>query len=183
MVTERSASDRWWTPYEVFKPLDREFGFTLDAAAEPENALCPQFLAPPDCLVPLDTKPYVPGEFYPSGRFPGQTVACKGKDGLQTRWTGERVWLNPPYGRGCGDWVLKAYREVFLYPEPAESAVLLLPAYTGPAWFHSTIWDKDIHAPRRGVQVRFLQGRIKFEGPYSDGNPARFDSMVVVMKP
>lgn len=174
-MTERSASDRWWTPYEVFKPLDRDFGFTLDAAAEPENSLVPKFLAPPD-------SPYTKGGFYPAGRFPGQTVACAGKDGLKTDWAGERVWCNPPYGREVGEWVLRAYRQVFLVPKPAKLAVLLLPAHTGPAWFHAAIWDKDINGPRRGVQVRFLQGRIKFEGPYADGNPARFDSMVVVMK-
>ncbi len=32
-----SKSDEWSTPDEVYKALDKEFGFTLDAAASEEN--------------------------------------------------------------------------------------------------------------------------------------------------
>lgn len=31
------------TPWEVFEPLDRRFGFTVDAAASPRNARCERF--------------------------------------------------------------------------------------------------------------------------------------------
>lgn len=165
-MSEASNSDLWYTPVSLFEPLNREFGFSLDGAADGANALCRRY--------------YGPGNG--PGRF-GQGAESLGPDGLTARWSGEKVWLNCPYGREVGNWVIKAYREVFLLPDPAELAVLLLPAHTGPAWFHSAIWDKDIHGPRRGVQVRFLQGRIKFEGPHNpDREPARFDSMVVVMR-
>lgn len=162
-MSERSESPEWHTPQALFDTLNRDFGFTLDAAARRENSKCSRYLCPPDDAPSTDR--------------------CVGVDGLTTRWSGERVWCNPPYNRETGKWAIKAYREVFLLPDPAELAVLLLPAHTGPAWFHSAIWDKDIHGPRRGVQVRFLQGRIKFEGPHADGSPARFDSMLVIMKP
>jgi phage N-6-adenine-methyltransferase len=33
----------WATPPEVFDPLDREFGFTLDPCATPETAKCAKF--------------------------------------------------------------------------------------------------------------------------------------------
>lgn len=39
----RSQSDEWGTPLEMFSALDKEFDFTLDAAATKENALCERF--------------------------------------------------------------------------------------------------------------------------------------------
>ena len=44
------SSDRqeWETPPEVFEPLDREFGFTLDVCATPGNAKCPSYFTSED---------------------------------------------------------------------------------------------------------------------------------------
>ncbi|WP_442890768.1 DNA N-6-adenine-methyltransferase [Arsenophonus sp. PmNCSU2021_1] len=42
--TPKSFKDRWRTPVDVFKTLDAEFGFKLDAAADKSNALCKAFL-------------------------------------------------------------------------------------------------------------------------------------------
>lgn len=36
-VLSSSKSDEWSTPDEVYKALNKEFGFTLDAAASKEN--------------------------------------------------------------------------------------------------------------------------------------------------
>jgi phage N-6-adenine-methyltransferase len=41
-------ADDWETPPEVFGPLDREFGFTLDVAASAANAKCAAFLTTDD---------------------------------------------------------------------------------------------------------------------------------------
>lgn len=38
-----SASVEWTTPAEIFDPLNKEFGFTLDVAATAENTKCNQF--------------------------------------------------------------------------------------------------------------------------------------------
>ena len=38
----------WGTPNEIFEPLDKEFGFTLDPCATPENAKCEKFYTPDD---------------------------------------------------------------------------------------------------------------------------------------
>ena len=38
-----SARQDWTTPRWLFDRLHAEFGFTLDAAATPENALCPRY--------------------------------------------------------------------------------------------------------------------------------------------
>jgi phage N-6-adenine-methyltransferase len=38
-------SDEWATPAEIFDPLEEEFGFMLDAAAQPWNRKCLRFLS------------------------------------------------------------------------------------------------------------------------------------------
>lgn len=38
-----SDSEEWATPWEVFKPLDDEFHFTLDVCATKENRKCEKF--------------------------------------------------------------------------------------------------------------------------------------------
>lgn len=37
----RSAKQDWTTPKDLFNALNEEFGFTLDLAADEDNALCP----------------------------------------------------------------------------------------------------------------------------------------------
>ena len=41
-----SNNDNWATPREFFDALDREFHFTLDACALPENAKCEKYFTP-----------------------------------------------------------------------------------------------------------------------------------------
>lgn len=43
-VTKSSVRHDWETPPEFFDALNREFGFTLDVCATPENAKCKEFL-------------------------------------------------------------------------------------------------------------------------------------------
>jgi phage N-6-adenine-methyltransferase len=38
----------WETPPEVFRPLNEEFGFTLDPCAQPQTAKCPLFYTEED---------------------------------------------------------------------------------------------------------------------------------------
>lgn len=40
-----SATDMWETPQDLFNDLDKEFGFTLDVCAAPENAKCKRFFS------------------------------------------------------------------------------------------------------------------------------------------
>lgn len=44
----RQKSDEWETPPELFAELDREFSFTLDVAALPDNTKCNKFYTPGD---------------------------------------------------------------------------------------------------------------------------------------
>jgi site-specific DNA-methyltransferase (adenine-specific) len=85
------------------------------------------------------------------------------QDGLARSWTGERIFCNPPYGRGVWRWLAKA-RE-------AECAVYLLPSRTDVAWFHDYALGAD--------EIRFLRGRLTFGEATS---PAPFPSVVLVFR-
>ena len=90
----------------------------------------------------------------------------KDDDGLLQDWAGERVFMNPPYGRGISNWVRKAYETA----ETGAVVVCLLPARTCTRWFHDYCAKGEIE---------FLKGRLKF-GNLKDNAP--FPSMVVVFR-
>ncbi|MHA1372645.1 MAG: DNA N-6-adenine-methyltransferase [Promethearchaeota archaeon] len=83
-------------------------------------------------------------------------------DGLKQSWAGERVFMNPPYGREIKKWVKKAFEE----KERAELIVGLLPAR-----FHDYIYHK--------AKIRFIRGRLKFG---NGKGSAPFPSMIVIWK-
>ncbi len=89
------------------------------------------------------------------------------QDGLQQAWTG-RCWCNPPYGRGIGRWVRKAWQSSLA----GTTVVCLLPARTDTAWWHQYV--------QPFARVHFLRGRVKFGG---SRNSAPFPSVVVVFSP
>ncbi len=87
-----------------------------------------------------------------------------GSDGLTRSWKGERVYCNPPYGRGVGAWLAKATE--------AALAVYLLPARTDTKWWH----DYALKAK----QIRFIKGRIGFKRADGKRSRATFPSVVLV---
>ncbi len=88
-------------------------------------------------------------------------------DGLSQDWMGLTCFMNPPYGRGIGEWIKKAYEENL----KGATVVCLLPARTDTRWFHNYIYGK--------AEIRFLRGRLKFVGAK---NSAPFPSMVTVSR-
>jgi phage N-6-adenine-methyltransferase len=131
-----SATDLWSTPPNLFDKLDQEFGFCLDVCASADNAKC---------------------------RF-HYTVE---DDGLKQSWAmPNAVWMNPPYGRGIGAWVKKAYET----GQKGTVVVCLLPARTDTAWWHDYCMKGEI---------RFIRGRLKFGG---HKNSAPFPSAIVIFK-
>ena len=87
-------------------------------------------------------------------------------DGLKQSWSGERCWMNPPYGRAIGLWMRKAYEE----SQRGALVVCLVPARTDTAWWHDYAAKGD---------VTFIRGRLKF----GDGkNSAPFPSALVVLR-
>lgn len=88
-------------------------------------------------------------------------------DGLAQPWDGV-CWCNPPYGRGIGRWVEKAYRSA----QAGATVVCLVPARsTDTAWWHDYC---------RHGEVWFLKGRLRFGAAE---NSAPFSSAVVVFRP
>jgi site-specific DNA-methyltransferase (adenine-specific) len=131
----------WRTPPEVFEPLNDEFHFTLDPCTTADN--------------PLGLS-----RFY-----------TEADDGLAIRWAGERVFMNPPYGREVYEWTRKAREE----SARGVLVVGLLPASTDLAWWHEDVVG---HA-----EVRYIRGRVRFltDGPYRASG--FFASVIVIWRP
>jgi hypothetical protein len=81
-----------------------------------------------------------------------------------SEWRGKRVFCNPPYGPGIGEWIKRGFE--------AELAVYFVPARTDTRWFHDLVLPK-------AKEIRFIKGRLKF-GDAKNGAP--FPSMVLVFE-
>lgn len=98
------------------------------------------------------------------------TFYTSAQDGRLQPWTG-RVFCNPPYGRGTGEWFAKAARE--LAAGTIELAVFLTPARTDTAWFQRYV----LHAH----EIRFIRGRLTY-GLGQAPSAAPFPSCVSVFR-
>lgn len=95
----------------------------------------------------------------------------KEQNGLGQDWFG-RVWCNPPYGRGIGEWVKKGSCAINGVCPTADVVVMLLPARTDTSWWH--VWVIPF-----ATEIRFIRGRLKFGGAK---NSAPFPSALVVFR-
>ena len=133
-----SKSDEWATPQELFDKLAARYG--------------------PFTLDPCATQSNAKCEkFY--------TVD---DDGLVQSWAGERVFMNPPYGRVIGKWIEKAYRESL----NGAMVVCLIPARTDTTYWHDYVMKAD--------EIVLLRGRVRFVGGKSC---APFPSAVIIFRP
>ena len=69
-------------------------------------------------------------------------------NGLTQAWEGV-CWVNPPYGRGIGMWLKKAYESA----QQGATVVCLVPSRTDTRWWHDYCMKGE---------VRFIKGRLKF---------------------
>ena len=88
------------------------------------------------------------------------------ENGFAQTWDGV-CWMNPPYGRAIGSWLVKAVVEI--QKGHADRVVCLLPARTDTAWWHNIVMPYGI--------VHFLRGRVRFDGAK---HSAPFPSVIVV---
>ena len=88
------------------------------------------------------------------------------QDAFKRIWKGA-CWMNPPYGRGIGRWLDRAYD---MAQAGHCTVVCLVPARTDTKWWWRTA---------RWGEVRFIMGRIKFVGAESG---APFPSAVVIFR-
>lgn len=91
----------------------------------------------------------------------------KEQDGLSKDWSGEIVFMNPPYDRTMYKWIQKALYENICH---GVTVVCLLPARTDTHWFHEFCMKGEIY---------FIRGRLKFSGAKYN---APFPSMIVVFR-
>jgi phage N-6-adenine-methyltransferase len=135
-VQHSSERMDWATPQSLFAWLDAEFIFVLDAAATADNTKCgASFISPEDDALshPIGAwvqKPeWAPDCYQPS------------------------IWLNPPYGRGIGQWVKRAALEA----QAGATVVVLTFACTDTKWW-ADAW-------KQADEIRFLTGRVHFKDP------------------
>lgn len=88
-------------------------------------------------------------------------------DGLTKDWAGERVFMNPPYGREIYPWTRKARTSGAL-------VVGLLPASCDLAWWHDDVVG---HA-----EVRYIRGRVRFLTGGAYRSSGFFASVVVIWR-
>jgi phage N-6-adenine-methyltransferase len=71
-------------------------------------------------------------------------------DSLGQDWGTERVWLNPPFGRGLHEWIRKAWEA----SRAGALVVCLVPSSTDMGWWHDYALQAD--------EIRFIRGRVQF---------------------
>lgn len=106
-TTNEAFRDRTRTPLWLFKAIDAEFKFCLDAAALPETALCERFITPQIDSLKVDWGDFIS----PLVRNPF-------------------AWLNPPYS-DLKPWTEKCLKE----KEHGIGSVLLIPEDSSAEWW------------------------------------------------
>lgn len=103
-----------------------------------------RWFTPPDLLAEI--RAFLGGDYYDPcpARVEGEPI----ESGLWQRWEG-RVFVNPPYGRVIGRWVVKAMTE------PVDELLMLVPARPETKWFTSC-FDHPI---------LFFASRLRFTSP------------------
>jgi site-specific DNA-methyltransferase (adenine-specific) len=92
------------------------------------------------------------------------------ENGLIRDWSGETVFVNPPYSRGLMEkWVKKCWLE----SPYCWAIVLLIPARTDTRYWHEIIM-------RYASEVWLIKGRLRFS---NSKNSAPFPSALVVFYP
>jgi len=138
-----TGDGKWRTPRELFIRLDGIFHYDLDAAADSEDALCERY---------IDEE----------------------TNALMVPWQPARaIWLNPPFGDGLYDWMIKVVIEAQHESRPV--VTVLLPVRT------ETNWGQFILAHSR--MVLFFDKRIRYVHPdpeRSQRSPG-FPSMLCVV--
>jgi site-specific DNA-methyltransferase (adenine-specific) len=128
-VIHSSESMEWRTPPELFRLLDGEVLFDVDAASSPANALCDHYWTADDDALSIDWS---------------RTVIRR--DG-----TPPHVFLNPPYGRNVGKWIDKAIEQ----QAKGCTVVMVLMACTDTKWW-AQLWGFASEVRFLTGRVKFL---------------------------
>lgn len=152
-VYHKSGSDEHGTPDALFDTLNQEFHFDLDVCATAAH----EILVPDTMTDVIQLDP---------GNAKCPIYFTQDDDGLSQDWFGS-VWMNPPYTKGqAGVWLTKLIHELMI--GHITRGVALVAARPDTLWFQ--------HAVSYAYAVRFLKGRLTFQGSV---DPAPFPSAVL----
>ena len=144
-----SKSVEWRTPDWVVDLVHAEFSLQLDACATSENTQIEHYISPEQDALEVEWV-----ECMPSDR-PGQSV-----------------WMNPPWGRGIGRFVQRAYDQS---QKHRLVVVCLLPASTDTRWWADYVM--------RATQVRLIRGRLHFIRSDGHTGPSTKGCALVIFTP
>lgn len=106
-----------------------------------------------------------------------QNAKCKdyctiSSDGLKRNWSGQTVFMNPPYGGHTGEWIKKACDTVENTKNDWNHTIVvcLIVSSTDRSYWHEYIFPY-------ASQIRFIRGRLHFNNSKSS---APFASAVVI---
>ena len=135
-----SETDQWATPQAVFDWLDEHFG-------------------PHDLDAAAD-----------STNNKCDDYLSVEDDALSVPWSGTRVWLNPPYGRGLARWATKAIDEIVQAPNTLLEFSIRAITEGIDALGEVTVRVKaeNGHAPRRTSPQSGRERRLTFGGHGAD---------------
>lgn len=165
-----AESTEWETPHDLFKYLDDEFHFTIDVCATGSNTKCREFYSPEQDALKQDWK----GVCWMNPPYGEPETACEAD--CRKKKCEKRGRCTSVYIPGCSDFIKKARESA----AAGATVVALLPSRTETRWWHDYIWDRDKHKPQKGIEVRFLKGRLKFHRAPSS---APFPSVIIVFQP
>lgn len=157
-TTQEATRDMTQTPLYLFRALDLEFNFALDAAALPETALCEKYLTPDIDALSVDWGDFIS----PFVRSP---------------W----AWLNPPYS-DIWPWVEKAIEQ----QGRGIGTVMLVPQDTSTEWYPGERASEVRHITGyHDENGKWRNGRVSFinkeTGEEMKGNPK--GSMLLIFAP
>ena len=145
------ATNEWETPKKLFEALKSKFGIVFDAAASPHNAKCNCYFSTENGENALDMDWRVPTFLRTAGA--------------------QSIFVNPPYGRGIGAWIKKAYEE----SRKGATVVVLVFCRTDTKWWHDYAM--------KASELLLIKGRVKFERDGVPQQSAPAPSCVLVFTP
>ena len=144
-----SASVEWRTPDWLVDVIHSEFVLQLDACATGQNAQCERHITPEQNALTTEW------------------IEC-----MPPTRTGQAVWMNPPWSRGIGAFVQRAYEQSRRH---RLVVVCLLPASTDTRWWHDYVM--------RASEIRLIKGRLHFIRDGGHTGPATKGCAIVVFTP
>lgn len=158
--SQSSLPDDWHSLGNIYAEMGLAQRSSHNSLQPLQTSKSDRWFTPPDLLAEIEA-------FLGTGYYdpcPARDAGERIESGLWQSWGQQRVFVNPPYGRVIGRWIVKAMTE------PVDELLLLVPARTDTTWFQS-LYE---------CPICFISGRLKFSGHC---NNAPFPSALIYRGP